>query len=91
MLLAGLGARYRFGESGYSAGGFARYRSNDIALDAGDIFADLAPFEGRTIDLPSVALDLRFDNRDSPLSPTTGLNVIGEVRSSTGPSAATPI
>lgn len=80
ITFAGVRARYRFGDSGFSAGPVVTYRQNEIALDAGDHSPRLETFAGHEIDLPSIGFTLHFDNRDNPFTPTTGLNVVSEVQ-----------
>ncbi|QDY68603.1 hypothetical protein [Qingshengfaniella alkalisoli] len=79
-----LRARYKFGDSGFSAGPSFRYRSNDVRADAGDRFPGIEDVLGREIVLPSLGLEAHFDNRDNPITPTDGFNVVAEAQSYDG-------
>lgn len=72
--------RYRFGDTNFSLGPSLRYRSNEIALDAGDRFPALTDYAGRTIKSPSIAIEAHYDSRDNPMSPTSGLNIVADIQ-----------
>ena len=76
----GASARYRIGASGFSAGPTIRYRRNDVVFDLGEDFPGADPFLGRETDLVAAGLELHYDDRDNPLTPTRGSNVIAAVQ-----------
>ena len=77
---AAITARYRLGESGFSFGPALRYRSNDLALETGGAYPQIEALLGRTITLPSLGLALHYDDRDNPMSPTQGTNMVAEIQ-----------
>ena len=74
----GVKTRYRFGDSGFSLGPSLRWRRNDINLDTEDQFPRIEELAERKIELVSLGVAGHFDNRDNPLTPTRGLNVVAE-------------
>lgn len=74
----GLKTRYRFGDSGFSLGPSLRWRRNDINLDTEDQFPRIEELAERKIELVSLGVEAHFDNRDNPLTPTSGVNVVAE-------------
>ncbi|SDW19996.1 hypothetical protein SAMN05444336_101391 [Albimonas donghaensis] len=71
-------AHYRIPDTGFSAGPTVAWRSNDVALDTSGRFPRPDPFLGRTTDLLGLGGALHYDDRDNPLTPKNGLNVIAE-------------
>lgn len=71
-------AHYRLGDGGFSLGPTVAWRSNDVALDTSGLFPGGDPLLGRTTDLLGLGASLHYDDRDNPLSPTTGVNAIVE-------------
>ncbi len=70
--------RYRFEDTGFSVGPSLRWRRNDVKLDTHGNFPRVDDFAGRETQLNSIGLEGHFDNRDNPLTPTSGLNVVAD-------------
>jgi len=67
-------ARWRFGEH-FSAGPLIDFRKFDSQLDIAGVPPEYAGDFGRTLKTGAVGLGLHYDSRDSPQTPTSGVNV----------------
>ncbi|WP_339948529.1 hypothetical protein [uncultured Albimonas sp.] len=71
-------AHYRLGGGAVSVGPSVSWRSNDVAADLSGLFPRRDPLLGRTTDLLALGGSLHYDDRDNPLTPTSGVNAIAE-------------
>ena len=74
-----LQARYRIGDSGFSAGASALYRTSEVSV-TGDRFPRLAERLSRETVLSALGFELHYDDRDNPLTPRDGANALLSVR-----------
>lgn len=86
--LAYVEGRYRIGAGGLSAGGSWLWRTTGVSIDTEGRFPGLEDRLSSEITLSAPGLELHFDNRGNPPTPTRDVNLVGKTGSATAFSAA---